>query len=121
MRRPSFEKAKQSQRVSRAAVPSKRSSPPAVKCRVCIGPTRSSQGEKGRKIEGFRPFAGVPPHVVTKVGNAKKTPKQKGRQPGGPFDCRLKLRPTPPPAAQGPPRLPPWPRLWLRPSRVPRG
>ena len=35
------------------AVPSKRSSPPAEKCAVCIGGLGRSQGAKGRKIEVF--------------------------------------------------------------------
>src|SRR4249919_2210437 len=49
MRQPSFEKTQHSQRISRAAVPNKRSSPPAVKCGVCIGVTQLSQAEMAEK------------------------------------------------------------------------
>src|SRR5689334_1962408 len=49
MRQPSFEKTQHSQRISRAAVPSKRSSPPAEKCGVCIGATPLSQAEMAGK------------------------------------------------------------------------
>ena len=42
-------KTQRSQRISRAAVPSKRSSPPAEKCGVCIGATPLSQAKTPEK------------------------------------------------------------------------
>src|SRR5262249_13607486 len=43
LRRQRFEKSQRSQRINRPAVPTKRSSPPAEKCGVCIGATVPSQ------------------------------------------------------------------------------
>ena len=51
-----FEKTQRSQRVDRAAVPSKQSSPPAEKCGVCIGATPASQAEmaENASVRGLR-------------------------------------------------------------------
>ena len=58
--RPRLRKTKRSQRISRAAVPSKRSSPPAEKCGVCIGATPLSQAKtpENRGFGGFRDWPG---------------------------------------------------------------
>ena len=55
LRRQRFEKRQRSQRINRAAVPTKQSSPPAEKCGVCIGATVPSQAEMAEKstIQGY--------------------------------------------------------------------
>src|SRR5262249_44516129 len=53
------------------AVPSKRSSPPAEKCGVCIGGLGRSQGAKGRKIEVFG-------HAHAAAGRSRHQPAKTG-------------------------------------------
>ncbi len=99
------------QKLAGRAVPSKRSSPPAEKCRVCIGAIPLSQGANARKAR----FDGV--SCAPALALPQRSKKTKGAAVlGGPsVSCRKRL--IPPPAGPAAPRA--RPPLWRLLSRVP--
>src|SRR3974390_475581 len=73
-----------SQRLGRAAVPNRRSSPPAEKCGVCIGASRLSQGEKPGKSGRSRGIRAGKAHIITRSRRFTLLTAPKCQFPGSP-------------------------------------